>query len=76
MIPANIDHVQIIYDLNKWGIKDAKIEMFCGFSKGYVIHIKSGDVSQMIYARAARLYNFWFDEKSKVEPIQPIAATT
>ena len=62
MIPANIDHVQIIADLNSWGIKDAKIEMFCGFSQGHIRHLKEGLIRQLSYPRAARLYNLWFDE--------------
>lgn len=61
-IPANIDHVAIVQDLNAMGLRDAKIELVCGFSQGYVAAIKSGRVSQMIYQRAARLYNFWCDE--------------
>jgi hypothetical protein len=64
MIPANIDHVAICHDLNEWGIKDYKIEMICGFTEGYVHHLKTGGVRQMAYQRAARLYNFWFEEKA------------
>ena len=64
-IPANIDHVAIIKDLNRWGMRDAKIEMVCGFSQGYVIHVKAGRVQQMIYQRAARLYNLWFEEQRR-----------
>ena len=63
MIPANIDHVAIVADLNQWGIGDYKIEMICGFSVGYVNHLKTGGVRQMAYQRAARLYNFWFEER-------------
>lgn len=63
MIPANIDHVSIVRDLNKWGILDYKIEAICGFSEGYVNHLKTGGVRQMAYQRAARLYNFWWEER-------------
>ena len=64
-IPANIDHVAIIADLNRWGMRDAKIELVCGLSQGYVSHVKAGRVQQMIYQRAARLYNLWFEEQRR-----------
>lgn len=68
MIPANIDHVAIIADLNARGLRDFKIETICGFSIGYVAKLKCG-VKQMAYQRAARLYNFWLSE------VEPCAAT-
>lgn len=68
MIPANIDHLAILIDLNSWGIRDYKIELICGFSVGYVSQIKGGNVKQMSYQRAARLYNFWFDEAARNLP--------
>lgn len=61
-IPANIDHVAIIKDLNRWGIGDRKIEAICGFSDGYARHAKAGNFVEMGYQKAARLYNFWLDE--------------
>lgn len=79
MIPANIDHCAIVEDLNRWGIVDYKIEIICGFSQGYISHVRAGRVRQMIYQRAARLYNFWLDERQtrgEFEPIQYLAATT
>lgn len=78
MIPANIDHVHIVGELNAWGIQDYKIEAICGFSIGYVNHLKTGGVRQMAYQRAARLYNFWFEEKGlrAIEIPQCLAATT
>lgn len=62
MIPANIDHVQIIADLNAWGLGDYKIGAICGFSQSYIGQLKCGNIHRMSYDRAARLYNFWFDE--------------
>lgn len=62
MIPANIDHVSIVADLNARGLKDFKIETICGFSSGYIAQLKCGNVKQMTYQRAARLYNFWLSE--------------
>jgi hypothetical protein len=74
-IPANIDHLALVCDLGRWGWSDTKIELVCGFSRGYVAHIRAGDVKQMIYQRAARLYNLWWEERcrklSGVEPIFP-----
>jgi hypothetical protein len=72
MIPANIDHVSIVRDLNKWGIADQKVEMICGFSRGYIAHIKGGQVRQMLYQSAARLYNFWFEEHCKRVPSESV----
>lgn len=72
MIPANVDHVSILADLNGWGIRDYKIEAICGFSIGYVAQLKCGNVKQMSYQRAARLYNFWFDEAARnLPPVVP-----
>ena len=79
MIPANVDHVAIIGDLNAWGIADYKIEAICGFSIGYVNHLKTGGVRQMAYQRAARLYNFWFEERlarALAEPMDAALETT
>jgi hypothetical protein len=76
-IPANIDHVAIVEDLKKWGLADQKIEIICGLSRGYISHVRAGHVRQMIYQRAARLYNFWFDEvRLRAESIQTQAAST
>lgn len=80
MIPANIDHVTIVRELNEMGWRDAKIELVCGFSQGYVLHIKAGHVQQMNYQRAARLYNLWFEEvqraAQKLASVQQATATT
>lgn len=80
MIPANIDHVAIVRDLNRWGIADYKIQMICGFTDGYVQHLKAGRVQQMNYQRAARLYNFWWEELQRrsapTESIHTLAATS
>lgn len=62
MIPANIDIVAIIKDLNAWGLGDRKIEMICGFADGHITHIKAGRKGELGYSRAARLYNFWWEE--------------
>jgi len=74
MIPANIDHQHIIGELNAWGLRDYKIEMICGFSVGYVAQLKCGNVKQMTYQRAARLYNFWFEERGTRSPLRTHSA--
>jgi hypothetical protein len=63
MIPANIDQVHLIQDLNEWGLNDYKIKEILGFSEGYIAQLKCGNITQMSYQRAARLYNFWFEER-------------
>jgi hypothetical protein len=76
-IPANIDHIALVRDLNRWGISDYKIEAICGFSVGYVSHLKkTGGAQQMGYQRAARLYNFWFDEHSRAVATAALVAST
>jgi hypothetical protein len=78
MIPANVDHVGIIQDLNAWGIADFKIEMICGFSRGYVCQLKKNPNIRMTYQLGARLYNFWDGERQLQESYcaQTLAATT
>lgn len=63
MIPANIDYCAIVRELVTWGIVPSKIELICGFSQGYVSHMLEGRYKDMTYQRAARLYNFWWDER-------------
>lgn len=63
MIPANIDYVALVEELNSFGIGDYKLELICGFSDGYIRHLKNGSYRDMTYQRAARLYNFWAEER-------------
>jgi hypothetical protein len=62
VIPANLDYLAILADLNDWGIRDYKIEAICGFGVGHVAQLKCGAIKDMKYPNAARLYNFWFSE--------------
>ena len=64
MIPLEIDAPQLIADLNAWGWKDHKIEMVCGFSQGYVAQVRFGSIKLLSYQRAARLYNFWEQQRT------------
>jgi len=68
MIPANIDQVQILADLNRWGLGDYKITQILGFSEGYIAQLKCGNIGQMSQQRAARLWNFWWPELRNHEP--------
>lgn len=63
MIPANIDYQAVVQELNKFGINNYKLEAICGFSEGYITHLMAGDYRDMSYQRAARLYNFWCEER-------------
>jgi hypothetical protein len=69
-----IDSKQLIEDLSKWGWLDFKIETVCGFSRGYVAQIRCGNIKEMSYARAARLYNFWLEEEHKNKPAPQVTA--
>ncbi len=62
MIPANLDYLALLSDLNGWGIRDYKIEAICGLNQGLVAKLKCGAQRSMLYENAARLYNFWLDE--------------
>ena len=70
-IPANIDVVTILSELNRYGWRDYKIEMLCGFSRGYVSQLKCGHVVLPNYRYAARLYNLWVDVR-KDGPLPPL----
>lgn len=63
MIPANIDQTTLLADLNAWGLNDYKIKEILGFSEGYIAQLKCGNIAQMSYQRAARLYNLWDEER-------------
>ncbi len=62
MIPASLDYLAMITQLNDWGIRDFKIETICYLNRGHVAKIKCGAQRSMVYENAARLYNFWHDE--------------
>ncbi len=61
-IPAGIDHLMLLADLKRWGWQDNKIELACDFSSGYVSQLKCGNIKDMSYSKAARLFNFWESE--------------
>ena len=62
MIPAQIDYMALVNDLNGWGIRDYKIEAICGLNQGTIAKLKCRAQRSMVYENAARLYNFWHDE--------------
>lgn len=63
MIPSQIDILQIVADLQKWGWRDYKIEVFCGLGGGYIAQVRAGNIREPAYGKAARLYNFWEEER-------------
>lgn len=65
MIPANIDYRAIVQELESFGFGPYKIDLICGFHEGAVADIAAGRTREMSYQRAARLYNFWWDERVK-----------
>jgi transcriptional regulator with XRE-family HTH domain len=65
VIQVEIDAIAILDELNALGWRDYKIEMECGFSKGYVDQIRRGNVRELKYPRAARLINLLEREERK-----------
>jgi hypothetical protein len=64
LLPPALDIHAMLRDLNQWGWRDYKIEIACGWNKGYVSQVKCGNLSEMFYSRAVRLHNFWATEQS------------
>lgn len=64
MIPASIDYQAIIHDLIEYGFGPYKIDLVCGFYEGATADMLNGRNREMSYQRAARLYNFWWDERT------------
>lgn len=62
LIPLEVDFRALVAGLNAAGIKDHKIEMLCGFSKGYVAQLRCGNIGRMSFNHGARLYNLWLVE--------------
>lgn len=62
MIPARIDILTIITDLTGRGLLDYKIECICDLPNGYIGKLRTGNIKEPSYAKAARLFNFWEDE--------------
>jgi hypothetical protein len=59
LLPPALDMQQMLRDLNEWGWRDYKIEIACGWNKGYVSQVKCGNIGQMFYTRQVALNNFW-----------------
>lgn len=68
MIPAHIDVAQVVADLNDWGWRDYKIEIYCGLGSGYIAQIRCGNIREPAYSKAARLFNFWQEENARRVP--------
>lgn len=82
MIPPNIDVAQVVADLKEWGWLDSKIEVRCGLGQGYIAQVRCGGIKSPAYDKAARLYNFWYDENlqriiaSSIEIVQHLQPRT
>ena len=79
MIPAQIDVMQIVADLNEWGWRDYKIEVACGLGSGYISQVRCGNIREPAYGKAARLFNFWEEEadsQSALLQTRTISVTT
>ena len=63
MIPAQIDTMQIVADLNAWGWRDYKIEIACGLGSGYIAQVRCENIREPAYGKAARLFNFWESQR-------------
>lgn len=74
MIPTALDIDKILLDLNEAGWLDYKIELACGFSKGYIAQLKRREDREVFYKHGARLYNFWADQR--MSPVNLAGATT
>ena len=66
MIPVQIDVLSLVADLNGWGWRDYKIEISCGLGSGYVAQVRCGNVKEPAYGKAARLFNFWEEQRNEV----------
>jgi hypothetical protein len=63
-IPTQINAVAVLDELNKLGWRDTKIEVACGFSKGYVSQLRSGYVHTPSFPNAALLLNLLEQERA------------
>jgi hypothetical protein len=66
LIPDEINAVEILDELNRLGWLDYKIEIECGFAKGYVPHLRNGSVKVPGYCNAAKLMNLLERERSQL----------
>jgi len=57
MIPEEINVLAILAELHDLGWKDYKIEMACGYTRGYVAQIRCGNVKAPAYTYTAKLLN-------------------
>lgn len=57
MIPEEINVLSVLSELHTLGWKDYKIEMACGYTRGYVAQMRCGNVEMPAYEKAAKLLN-------------------
>jgi len=58
LMPEELDHRQLLKELNEVGWIDEKISVALNWNSGYVRQLKNGSVQNMGYRNAAKLYNF------------------
>ena len=76
MIPPQIDVLQIVDDLREWGWLNYKIEIAAGLGHGYIAQVRCGNIKEPAYGKAARLYNFWHQQRQDRESLQVSAETS
>lgn len=75
MIPANLDYVSMIEDLNGFGWTDYRLDAILGYSAGYCAQVRCRNIKDPTYPKASRLYNFWFAERvARHMPVPPDSA--
>lgn len=58
LMPEELDHARLVKELNEAGWIDEKISVALGWNRGYIRQLKNGNVKNMGYRNAAKLYNF------------------
>lgn len=75
MIPTEINAIAVLDELNRLGWRDYKIEMECGFSRGYVPQIRNGNIQVPGYTATAKLLNLLERERSRTSGPRLAGAT-
>lgn len=60
MIPESIDVQKLLQELNLAGWRDSKIELTCGFAKGYISALKVRRIKNPGFVAGAKLLNLHF----------------
>jgi hypothetical protein len=61
-----VDVLSVLEDLNACGWLDYKIELACGFSRGFVAQLRRrGGVARLFHDNAVRLHGLWDSEMER-----------